>query len=278
MGIDVHVLKMLAHVNKKHGAFKKTVTLGRQSVLLGTKTSKRWLGNNEGAWAEGLLKKHFGSDTTDSIDNSDYEGANILADLNKPIPESLHGCYDTVLDLGCTEHIFDVQQSFSNIRNLCKIGGLIVHAVPSNNCCGHGFYQFSPELFFSVYSEINGYVDTEVFLVDLCDQTHWFRVTPPSNGERINIQSNTEVHVMVVTRYLGESFLSAQQSDYKFIWSNDEKILPPTPSRLIRWQEKLSFFPFANKLLVRLDSRISSRGYRKLSQHSALVKEKSPAV
>jgi hypothetical protein len=29
---------------------------------------------------------------------------------------------------------------------------------PANNQMGHGFYQFSPELFFRVFSQENGYL------------------------------------------------------------------------------------------------------------------------
>jgi hypothetical protein len=40
-----------------------------------------------------------------SIDVSDFEGANILHDMNQPLPHSLISSFDVVLDGGTLEHI-----------------------------------------------------------------------------------------------------------------------------------------------------------------------------
>ena len=50
----------------------------------------------------------------------------------------------------------------SIFSDLCKNGGTIIHSLPSNNNCGHGFWQFSPELFFSLYNEKNGFKNNEM--------------------------------------------------------------------------------------------------------------------
>jgi 2-polyprenyl-3-methyl-5-hydroxy-6-metoxy-1,4-benzoquinol methylase len=66
--------------------------------------------------------------------------------MNKPLPKTLHNKYDTVIDSGTLEHIFKAPEALEYCLLLCKPGGQILHMLPSNNWCGHGFWQFSPEL------------------------------------------------------------------------------------------------------------------------------------
>src|SRR5574341_140267 len=50
----------------------------------------------------------LGAETVQAMDVSDHEGAQIIHDLNRPIPPSLRGRFDMVLDGGTLEHVFDV--------------------------------------------------------------------------------------------------------------------------------------------------------------------------
>jgi hypothetical protein len=91
--------------------------------------------------------------------------------------------------------------------------------LPANGFCGHGFWQFSPELFFSLYSEANGYQDTEVFLADLADEQSWYRVKKPRGGKRADVVTTQAVYVLVRTRLVKPfSHDHVQQSDYEFAW------------------------------------------------------------
>ena len=102
------------------------------------------------------LFQGLGFYTIDSMDISDFEGANITHDLNYPIPQKLKQQYNCVFDGGTSEHVFDVKSSLFNTHELLKVGGVAIHAVPINNLVNHGFYQFSPALFFGFYEQ-NGY-------------------------------------------------------------------------------------------------------------------------
>src|SRR5258708_37485432 len=97
-----------------------------------------------------------------------------MVDVGKPLVSDEE--YETIIDCGTAEHIFEVSQVLRNLSGLCASGGQIVHVLPANNFCGHGFWQFSPELFFSLYSAASGYGETEVFLADLRDPGEWFEV------------------------------------------------------------------------------------------------------
>lgn len=90
-----------------------------------------------------------------NLDNSDYEGAELIWDLNRPVPGELLakiGRFDLVIDSGCLEHIFNVPQVLKNFYQLAGDNGVVIHILPSNNLVDHGFYMFSPTLFQDYYS------------------------------------------------------------------------------------------------------------------------------
>lgn len=275
MGIDIHALQLLKHNQRINGNLGKTITLGRLSVLLGPKLAKKWAGTDQGAWCEDLLIQHFSATEVDSIDNSGYEGAKIVFDYNQAIPKELHNQYDTVLDFGCSEHIFDIAQVFKNTADLCKIGGKILHILPADNFCGHGFYQFTPEFFFSIYSEANGYSGTEIYLSELYNYNEWYKVEKPNNGERINIRTKIETYILVVTKKHKEVTLNApQQSDYQHIWNEKQstQASPHKAGRLMKLQEAFKFSPMALRAIINLNNWLSTNGPKNLSSNKHLSK------
>ena len=280
MGIDIHALQLLKHNQKTNGKLGRAITLGRLSVLLGPKLAKKWVGTDQGAWCEDLLMRHFGATEVDSIDNSHYEGAKIIFDYNQPVPKELHQQYDAVIDFGCSEHIFNVAQVFKNTADICKIGGRILHILPADNFCGHGFYQFTPEFFLSIYSNKNGYRDTEIFLSDLYNYKEWHKVSKPEGGERINIKTRNETYILVITKKNSEVALKAQQSDYQHIWNESQsaQAKPHKPGRLMALQEFFKFSPSAIKTIVAINNLFSTNGPKKLCSNRHLSKHKPDEI
>ena len=257
MGIDVHNLKFLKYARTKQ-ALGNTITIGRQGLYLTQEQAGEILGAagdfRKDEYCEKLLVDHLGATAVDSVDNSGYEHATLIHDMNHPVPESMQGNYDTIIDGGCLEHIYNVTQAFKNCSSICKPGGQILHMLPANNFCGHGFWQFSPELFFSLYSSENGYQETEVFLADLTDTTRWWEVKRPVNGNRVNIVSSTELYVLVRTVRAGDVFTheSVQQSDYLYEWQQGdepETQAQPEASSGTGIRQKLKKVPFLYSLL-----------------------------
>jgi hypothetical protein len=199
--------------------------LGRQTLYLDEALTLKLRGRpatrRDDGYCEWLLKEHYGATEVESMDFSGYEHATRIQDMNRPVPVEMHDTYDTVFDGGTLEHVYNVPQALRNVSDMCRTGGQIIHAVPANNMCGHGFWQFSPELFFSLYSEANGYSDTEVFLADMSDHRKWYKVRKPYNGMRVEIKSDYEVLVWVRTVLRTRVFSHAmvQQSDYVERWS-----------------------------------------------------------
>lgn len=124
-------------------------------------------------------------DDVDSMDLSPYEGANILHDMNLPLPfdgnggdhQPKPGYYDFVFDGGFTEHIYNAPQAFQNIINLLVAGGIVLSVTVNNNFSGHGFYQFSPEFFSRTFTEKNGMELLDIYLVEKdSDFSEWVKV------------------------------------------------------------------------------------------------------
>lgn len=214
MGIDTHAEKFIAYAARKK-ALGRVATIGRQGLLVPRLVAEF------GHHCEQFLIKRFHAQLVDSYDYSDYEGATNVVDLNKMLEPQKQ--YDTVIDCGCSEHVYNVSQALKNISLLCADGGQILHVLPANNFCGHGFWQFSPELFFSLYSAANGYTETEVFLADLRNHRVWYQVEQPSDGKRAEVTSKHPLYVMCRTvRSSNFSHEDVQQSDYLVAWESNE--------------------------------------------------------
>ena len=98
-----------------------------------------------------------------ALDITDYEGADYIVDLNLPVPHELEDRFGLILDGGTFEHVFDLKQAFHNVNRMLKRGGRVIHMNPASNYVEHGFYQFSPSLFYDYY-EINGFAELQCFI------------------------------------------------------------------------------------------------------------------
>src|SRR5215469_1265494 len=247
MGVDVHGLRFLQYARARSNAFGEVATVGRQQIHIpGIFLENLRLQSKPrfGDFCEQLLLDDFQASSIVSFDASDYEGATYVADFNLPLVHNK--AYDTVVDFGTTEHIFDVAQALRNIDSLCKEGGQILHMLPANNYCGHGFWQFSPELFFSLYSDRNGYSSTEVFVIKESDPETWYKVKIPDGHRRINLKSSFPIIVACRTIKLKQlSEKSVQQSDYVYIWKNESKTQATVPKK------RKSFFRRWTKPIVK---------------------------
>lgn len=106
-------------------------------------------------YAETMFEK-LGFGRPETLDYSDFEGAQRIWDLNQPVPEDWRGRFGFIFDGGTLEHVFDVRQSFDNMFDLLADDGIFVSATPLNNWPEHGFYQFTPELAYSYWTRTRG--------------------------------------------------------------------------------------------------------------------------
>lgn len=109
------------------------------------------------------LFKMFGFSEVCAVDYSDYEGANIIFDLNSDrMPDDLKNRFDFIVDGGTLEHVFNQAVALKNMSDMVKRGGVIYHLLPCAGWTEHGFYSYSPT-FFSDYYVANGWE------IEVCD-------------------------------------------------------------------------------------------------------------
>lgn len=168
MGIAKGAVSLLYELKKSENFKGAVCQLGKQSCYV-SESQVRNIAKNFGFTAplitfvpskttqEGMvddcyLFRTLGFDTVESIDADDYEQATHILDLNTAVPEEFYERYDAIYDGGTLEHVFNLPMSLKNIYRMLKPGGIVMHALPSNNHVDHGFYQFSPTLFYDYYS------------------------------------------------------------------------------------------------------------------------------
>ena len=212
MGIGYQGLQFSLFAKNKGVDFQSTLMIGRQNHYLNAETLRGLFlrfalplvdadihSILEGEYAEGLFR-HLGASLVDSLDASDYEGANILHDMNHAVTEAMHEKYSCVTDFGSLEHVFNFPCALKNAIDMVKTGGHFLSVTTANNLMGHGFYQFSPELFFN-YLEENGFVEIEVHMLLYRNMPYFFRArNPKALGSRVELVNNEPVMMGVLAR------------------------------------------------------------------------------
>jgi SAM-dependent methyltransferase len=232
VGIDIHNLNLLAHAKDLGVGFDRSLAIGRQALFIEDwelEQHRQWRGlpvlreparsGPQPRYFEPMLEQWFGARVADAVDASAYEHARLIHDMNLPWPAdgAERGSYDAVLDFGCLEHVFNFPVAWRNCVDLCRVGGHVLHSLPANNLSGHGFYQFSPELFFNLYRSERGFELRGVWFAQKADRLHWWQVANPIDVKRrVNLCNSHEVYMLVLARKLREpgELPPPQQSDY----------------------------------------------------------------
>lgn len=250
MGFNHTGTKLLIHAKSKGLSFGKTVMIGRQGLHLTAEVLQRnfndfGLGHlnadeiikREEGYAEPFLKA-LGATSVDSLDASPYERASIIQDLNLPMDGKHKGGFDTVIDGGSLEHVFNFPVAIKNCMELLKLDGHYLGITPANNFFGHGFYQFSPELYYRVFSKENGFEMTRLlFFIDK-PGADWFEVKDADQvRERVTLYNSHPSYLFVVAKRTMEKNIfevAPQQSDYQnMLWKSGHASVAPEKAGLI---------------------------------------------
>lgn len=96
-----------------------------------------------------------------TLDVSDYEGAEIVHDMHKPVPEELHGAFDFIWNGSCLDNIFDPGMAMrSTARMLRDTGRVFCMEMATPHF--EAYVTFSQAWFFD-YFAINGFADCKVY-------------------------------------------------------------------------------------------------------------------
>ena len=225
-----------------------------------------------------MFREAFGFDDVTSIDFSAYEGASVIQDIGAPLSPELAGQFELAVDGGTLEHVFNFPVAVGNLMRLVKVGGAVYMQNPCNSLAGHGFYQFSPELMYRIFSAPNGFRISFVRIamahnlsVEQTTGQHVYAVADPAEyGGRVMLacQNPAVMLSLAVKQADVEPFTEpVLQSDYVEKWSGNSPHQLNWKGRLL---EKLGkSLPFLPALISGYrDSRKASvrnaRAYKRL--------------
>lgn len=240
MGLDYHGVRLVAYTKAMNPQLDSIAMLGRQSLNTNESAIRKIfiefkipfeeqdlqrIMSEGGGYCEPLLK-HMGFLQYESFDFNDYENPTHTHDFNKPISHEFEKRYDLVFDGGSLEHIFNFPIALRNCMQMVKPGGVFVTSTPCNNQCGHGLYQFSPEMYFSLMRGNNGYQMLDLLCHETTPNTDWHRMVDPDIiKNRVVLHTWKEIMMIVIARRTATDDLpefQVQQSDYQTLWAGEK--------------------------------------------------------
>lgn len=241
MGLDLNGVQFLLFAQQTGVDFSNTAMIGRQRLDLSRSEMKKllksygYISNNKisrtifmenQGYAESLFK-YIGAKEIHSFDVSTYEGATHTHDMNEKIPAKLNERYSVVIDGGSLEHVFNFPIAIKNCMKMLRVGGHYLGITPANNFMGHGFYQFSPELYFSIFTPQNGFEITNLIAFEDKPEATWFTVKNPEKiKSRVLLVNSQPVYLLIIAKKIANADIFSsppQQSDYVAMWSFNNK-------------------------------------------------------
>jgi hypothetical protein len=152
--------------------------------------------------------------------------------MNLPIANDLREQFSLVHDGGTLEHVFNAPQAFKNCMEMVQIGGHFTQVSIANNYMGHGFWQFSPELLFGMFSAGNGYQIEAVLLYEDIHGGAWYLVRNPDEvHSRVELCNSSPTLILTVAKRVARAPVFTpppQQTDYVARWNRfaNEQLQP----------------------------------------------------
>lgn len=103
----------------------------------------------------------------------DLDEGDLKLNLNDPQP-SIYQKYQTVINIGTLEHVWDAHMAWSNALSAVKIGGMFLSVSPSIGWRNHGMHHTVPK-WIAHFIELNGFNVKDSFpMPDLPDNKQMF--------------------------------------------------------------------------------------------------------
>lgn len=252
LGLDINGIKFLLYSQNQGSDFTRTAMIGRQNLGLRPSDLKRSFTQFGFSFTEKIIREIYscgpyaerffqsiGAKKVDSFDFSDYEGSSHVHDMNLDIPDQFNEQYSVVCDSGSLEHVFNFPMALKNCMKMVEVGGYYLGISPANNFMGHGFYQFSPELYYSVFTPANGFELVRLIAFEDNPLAKWYSVkNPASVGGRVTMTSTKQVYLLVLAKRIAKitPFESTpQQSDFVVAWnSKSDSGVKNLPGQLVK--------------------------------------------
>lgn len=186
MGLSITMAEMIVREHRHRPLRGNVITIGRQTLFFDAATALRIL-EICGMDVTGLAPSSFeledrtiqvdqgqGLITADSflrtlgvprilsLDHSDYEGAEIVHDLTRPLPDHLAGVADVLIDGSTLDNVWDPALALKNLSRMLRPGGRLVSINMGSNHFGPYTILTAPWLF--DYFVVNAFVDVAVYV------------------------------------------------------------------------------------------------------------------
>ncbi len=234
MAITKQIAKMILSEHARRPITGNLVMGGRQTVVPSIEEIREYMAefgiperetefeidqDTLAATGEGILDRNFFSMFTDakfhSIDVTDYENAEIIHDMNYPLPDKFKGNFDFIFDGGVMDNIFNPAQFLMNCSELLRPGGRIIHSEVGSLWRG-AYSIFSADYFLDYYA-LNNYEDCAVYYAQVRGnmlKTRWqlSQIQPFKDGEQDKVQkayvSSKWPHLILAVAEKGEQSTS----------------------------------------------------------------------
>ena len=249
MGIKTSSARLLANLKRNYELNLQSVCmLGRQELCLTERQIKALYHDYKDVISEQFSKDNFceeflnalGAEKIHSLDASNFEGADIICDLNKPIPPEYKKRFTCIIDGGTTEHVFSFNQAMENVIDMLDIGGYYIGMIPSNNWNGHGLYQLSPMLYMQLFCEKNGMKLTHIYLCNAFHSRTIREIQKRDITNRTELNGFVPAELYIVAQKIKErdGELVLQQGDYEEKWNgnNQEKQYVKKLKEILPWE------------------------------------------
>jgi hypothetical protein len=271
-----------------NGSGGRVVTLGHLTLNLHPKDTSllrkkfshdaqalAWLARYRWAeYADDMFREALKFESVTSIDFSSYEGASVVQDIGAALAPDLIGRFELVVDGGTLEHVFNYPVAIANLMRLARVGGAVYTQNPCNGLAGHGFYQFSPELLYRVFTKQNGFeiqfvrvaIASSLSVEKTTNQPVYEVTDPAKYGGRVSLTGrNPAVLMSLALKHANmEPFAEpVLQSDYLERWSGEAQ-----PG--LNWKGRLAegigrVFPSLTERLARREASVGNlKAYRRL--------------
>jgi len=286
MGLDINGTRFLLYARKLNVEFTRTAMIGRQSLHIDRRNLKQAfhafghavddaqveaIYTRSNGYADQLLT-HLGASEVHSFDISSYEGPTHLHDMNREVPLAVRGQYTTVLDGGSLEHVFNFPMAIKNCMEMVSVGGHYIGITPANNFMGHGFYQFSPELYCSIFTRENGFELISLVAIEDTPRAAWYAVRSPGDvRDRVTVVNCMPLYLLVVAKRVENVAMfmtTPQQSDYVSAWRQHDAagdgappLTPASPRRASAPDLMRRCVPASLKRLLKQVIRHASSGF-----------------
>lgn len=164
MAISMQVLELLIGEMQRRPFSGRLLTLGRQTSMLTEQYYKermarafRWSGPADpraaGFYPDVKVMEGLGFSSVTALDVSPYEDADVIFNLNTPdTPAELVGAFDTIIDVGAVEHVFDIAAAFRHVHQMLAPGGRFIIFTTCIHPIDRAFFAMSPTLFHDYFA------------------------------------------------------------------------------------------------------------------------------